>query len=247
MRDIFAVLISGLVVTACAKPDRGTTTRAQDSAKAVETADTSSTASAIPLNTRGPRLVVDSSGSSPHLELRNEEFVLHLPAAMARVLTDNLPGFTPTQRSAIDTALVSWVDHRIDRAIPTIGEPDSDLVFASAMSVAVGDFNGDGRPDVAMEGTAGDSVAAFFLLASPDSGSIPQLIYMYPTQKAWNFEPSINYMTLVRPGKLHGFEEVEGPEPLTLRTDAIEWAAFGKASEIYFLEGGVLKRFTTSD
>jgi len=116
--------------------------------------------------------------------------------------------------------------------------------------VVVGEFNGDGKKDVVMEGVGRDSSAAFFLLSGADSKSTPQLVYMYRPQKAQKVqfpEPSINYMALVRPGKVRGFEEVEGSEPLNLRTDAVERSIFEKASEVYFLDHGVVQRFTTSD
>lgn len=239
-------LVAALVgLSSCTKSDDSPKSpQAPDSTAQVDTARP--LASMTLLEATGPRLVEDSSNSEPKLELRDNEFVIHIPAAMARVLAGSLPGFTPVQRSAFDKRLVRWVADRRNREPPSI-LADSDAVFASALSVVVGDFNGDGRRDVAMDGVAGDSTARVFLLAAADSKASPQLIYLYPPQKFQDYGPSINYMTLVRPGKIGGFDPVEGSEPLDLRTDAVEVIVFEKASEVYFLERGIVKRFTTSD
>jgi hypothetical protein len=57
----------------------------------------------------------------------------------------------------------------------------------------------------------------------------------------------IFYFTLVRPGKVTGFAEDDGIPVLDLKHDAIDFGIFEKASELYYIENGVVKIFTTSD
>lgn len=51
----------------------------------------------------------------------------------------------------------------------------------------------------------------------------------------------------MRPGNVTGFAEDEETPVLDLKTDAIDLGIFEKASELYDIENGVVKIFTTSD
>lgn len=185
------------------------------------------------------------------MELRGGEFVVHLPLEMARVLADSLPGFSPMKRTAFDTGLVEWRDRTAaDPQPPPLDPADSDAVWAAALSVAVGDFNGDSTRDVAMEGIAGDTFAAFFLLSASKSQPQPALLYFRaPVKGTWSqtAKSFSNYFTLVRPGKVSGFSEDDDVPVLNLHHDAIDFGYFEKASELYYIENGVVKSFTTSD
>ncbi|HEV7837461.1 MAG TPA: hypothetical protein VGO75_05270, partial [Gemmatimonadaceae bacterium] len=55
----------------------------------------------------GPRIAPDSLVTEPLLELQGNEWVLRLPAAMARVLYDSLPGFAPYQLSGWQPSTVA--------------------------------------------------------------------------------------------------------------------------------------------
>lgn len=249
-RFVCAILaVSG---AGCAKTDQtAQVQQAVDSSSVVDTTR-SKPAPIFYADSGSPRIMVDSSAKEPRLELRNGEFVVHLPLAMARVLADSLPGFAPMKRTAFDTSLVGWREREAASPEPAPLNPaDSDAVWASALSVAVGDFNGDHIRDVAMEGISGELFAEFFLLGSSYSKSPPSLLFFRPpvkdtwsqTAKSW-----INYFTLVRPGKVSGFAEEEDETPvLNLKYDAIDYGIYEKASELYYIENGVVQVFTTSD
>jgi hypothetical protein len=190
----------------------------------------------------GPRLLVDSLLSEPVLERGNKMYVLRLPVLMAKVLYDSLPGFSPFERSAYKKDLVEWVDRSSSEDRSDVGASDPAL----ALSVVVGDFNGDSRRDVAMRGASRDSSATVFLLA-PSNGRSPSLIFIGRPQQLFPSEREWVYLKPVHPGTHKGFEEAEGTAPLNLRTDAVEVVAFEKASTIVFLENGKLQRFSTSD
>jgi hypothetical protein len=250
MRSIARVyMVVGLA--ACAKADQAAKVdQRHDSVSVADTAKPEPPSVAFAADSESPRLVVDSAAKEPVLVLRNGEFVVRLPLDMARVLADNLPGFAPMKRAAFDTGLVRWRDHYADRGPPSLDPADSDGVWASALSVVVGDFNGDSKRDVAMEGIAGDTFAVFFLLSASDVKSRPVLLYFHPPQKGnWSQTGAtfINYLTLVHPGKVGGFTEEGDPPLLDLHNDAVDYSIFEKASELYYIEKGVVQIFTTSD
>lgn len=244
-----AWIVVGLA--ACAKTDQAARAdRPHDSVSAVDTAKPDRPSIVFVVDSGSPRLVVDSAIKEPALELRNGEFLVRLPLDMARVLADSLPGFKPIKRASFDTTLVSFVDHYADRMPPVLNPADSDAIWVRALSVVAGDFNGDSRRDVAMEGVAGDTFAIFFLLSATNAKESPALLYFHPPSKGASGTVSsfIDYLTIVHPGKVAGFEEDAGEPPvLELHHDAVELGIFEKASEVYYVENGVVKIFTTSD
>ena len=163
---------------------------------------------------------------------------------MARLLDDSLPGFTPEQRAGFDTAVVRWVGRPLD-PMPADSATSEEQRLASALTVVVGDFNGDGQRDVALQGTSGGSMAIVMLLAAPDSVARPTLIYVERPARRGESEITEDYLVIVHPGDIRGYED--GVPPLHLRTDAIERVFFEKGSQIYYLDHGVVRILTTSD
>lgn len=235
------------IVAGCAKPD----TPARDAgvqrpAVAVDTALPVAPVADSEPTVAGPRLVSDSSTSEPVLEIRDREFVIRLPLAMARLLNDSLPAFAPDQRAGFDTAIVRWVDRPDSQEIAHSATTDDERL-ASALSVVVGDFDGDGRRDVAMQGTSGDSAAIVMLLAPPAGLAGPRLIYIARPGKHDPLEITEDYLTIVHPGDIKGYDTEEGDPPLHLHTDAIERVFFEKGSQLYYFDHGVVRVFVTSD
>lgn len=228
----------------CAQPDAAAgDTDSQRPTLAVDSAVPAAPMAARPPVVRGPRLVSDSSATQPVLEISDGEFVIRLPLAMARLLNDSLPAFTPEPRAGFDTAIVRWVD-RPDDPAPSDLATNAEQRLASALSVVVGDFDGDGRRDVAMQGTSGASTAIVMLLAAADSMARPRLIYIDRPRSRGQLGLTGDYLNIVHPGDIEG---EDGDPPLHLRTDAIERVFFEKGSQMYFLAHGVMRMLTTSD
>jgi hypothetical protein len=248
-------LVLGFIVVSaagCAKTDH--TARVQESHDSIALVDTTKIEPSpvvFTTDSESPRIVVDSSAKEPRMELRDGAFIVHLPLDMARVLADSLPDFAPIKRKAFDKGLVSWRDNEAANPNPPVLDPaDSDAVWNAALSVAVGDFNGDTKRDVAMEGISGDRFATFFLLSATNPKSPPTLLYFRrPDNNTWSLTDRsfIFYLTLVRPGRVTGFADDDETPVLDLKHDAIDLGAFEKASELYYIENGVVKVFTTSD
>jgi hypothetical protein len=169
------------------------------------------------------------------MKLENGTFIVHLPPSMARVLNDSLPGFELVQRSAYDTAIVRWMD----------GWKQSD--GPAPLSVAIGDFDGDSKADIAMKGIARDSAATVFVLGRSATRPEPRLIFVGRPQLADRATPEWVFLVLVRPGPITEFDEGQGSQVLQLRTEAVEVVYFEKASEVYYLIGGELRSVATSD
>lgn len=178
----------------------------------------------------GPRLTIDSSAMEPRLAIQSEEYVVHLPAAMAQILYDSFPGFAPVLRAAYDAEFVAWQDSR--------PEP-------SLLSVVLGDFNGDSKRDIAMLGNAENRESIVMLLASSATGGPAQLLVIARGGVAAKGDPGY-YLNLVRPQRIKANRELER-EALDLRTDAVQVVVPEKASSIFFLDGGVIREYTTSD
>ena len=92
----------------------------------------------------GPRIVVDSTTTQPSIEVRDSEYVVRLPVSMVETLRDSLPGFSPLPVSTWHPVRVA----RIAAEAPGLALP----------SVVIGDFDGDSRLDIAMEGNAGQEI-----------------------------------------------------------------------------------------
>lgn len=171
---------------------------------------------------------MDTSAGEPRLAAKNGEYVLYLPVAMARVIMDKLPGFEPFQLSSWPAATVA-----------TIVSENPDTALAS---VVLGDFNGDSKTDVAIQGNAGRIGATFMLLAKSDSVPSPRILF---SDRGDSNKPTGNsYISLLHPQKII--------DPLTqevfdLRADAVHLIVIDKASVLYYLDHGVVREYTTSD
>ena len=181
-----------------------------------------------PRLSRSRSRAADSSAGEPRLAAENDEYVLYLPVAMARVIMDKLPGFEPFQLSSWPAATVA-----------TIVSENPDAALAS---VVLGDFNGDSKTDVAMHGNAGRIGATFMLLAKSDSVPSPSILFI--DRGDANKPTGNSYISL-----LHGQKMID---PLTqevfdLRTDAVHLIVIDKASVLYYLDRGVIREYTTSD
>lgn len=216
-----------VAATTMACGDRNAQKSRSDSA--VDQVSTSSRSVVPPpagLKIAGVRLISDSAVTAPILEVSGNEYLVRIPQEMAAVLNDTLPGFTPLSRSAFDPALVRSVDAEDSSTAP--------------LSVVIGDFNGDARPDIAMIGTSGDRQAKVILVAKSGSSGKPLLYFIGPERKATPEYPEFMYLQLLRPSTLsNGY---------VLRSDGVRLEIFDKAETLYYLDKGVLREaFTSGD
>jgi hypothetical protein len=178
----------------------------------------------------GPRLLVDSATTQPSIEVRDSEYVVRLPIAMGQALRDSLPGFYPLPVS-------TWHPVRVAR----IAAEAPGLVLPS---VVIGDFDGDSRLDIAMEGNAGPVGATFMLLANSANVPTPRLLFISRGEAIKDGRDS--YLTLVRPQRINVDPEL-ADSTLNLRNDAVQLVIVEKASLIYYIDHGAIREFTTSD
>jgi len=169
-----------------------------------------------------PTMLRDDSAAGPRLVGSGPEKRLQLPSRLMDVLRAEQPGFETLRRA--DFA-------------PDSREPVAGIDSASAVPFAViGDFDGDGRPDVAMLGHVGSSRRIVVILdrrAAPrvmsiaeDHGTEPDSLGVHET------------LGLARPGETM-FEDDEGHR-IRLKHEAIVLESEGAYELWYYLNGQFL-------
>jgi hypothetical protein len=173
----------------------------------------------------GPTIDVDSSISEPRLEVSNNTYVLRLPAAMAKVLLDSLPNFSPLQLTRYPQGVT-----------PPFTYLHADVELPS---IVLGDFNSDSKLDVALEGRSSQGSATAMLLSKSQSNPAPQLVFLNKDDSAR--ADSVGYLGLLHP------QEIKDPYTsevaLALHSDAVQRELPYQSSTVYYLEGGILKKF----
>lgn len=173
----------------------------------------------------GPKIDVDSSISEPRLEAANNSYVLRLPAGTAKVLFDGLPGFSPLQLASYPKAVT-----------PPFTYLHADVELPS---VVLGDFNGDSKLDVALEGRSNQTSATVILLSKSTNTPTPQLVVLTRSDAAQT--DSSGYLGLLHP------QEIKDPYTLevavSLRSDGVQRVVSYRSSIVYYLENGILKQY----
>lgn len=231
--------IAGLGVIACAKSDAGRDKQGDRNTDAKASTQVSAAIDTSPLAPRsgrsativnGPSLVVDSSIRSPRLETMSSELVVRIPRQMAKLLFDSLPGFRPFARG-------DYLE-RVKTAMDSAGA-------ISPLSTAIGDFDGDSAPDLAMIGSSRDSISIVMLVSGGKRGSggasgvEPRLFLLIRPFASSIHEPQVSYLLTKHPGKVSG--------DFTLKSDGVNVVSFEKASSIYYLDNGKLRQFEDSE
>jgi hypothetical protein len=226
------LVLSLALIAACGAPEpQKKETRATPGVPRPDTVALSGTAPHILTEGLGPRLVSDSSVSDARLDVIANEYVLRISLSMARVLQDSLPDFAPTPRKEFDKSVLSWVA--------------GDDSLARPLSVAVGDFDGDGQQDAAMTGVSRDTSATVLVLARPDAISRRQIVYIHRPLRSVRTWPASTFLRLVRRGPFT--VEIEVKAVIALPADAVEWVGFEKGSVLYYLDRGKLREVLTAD
>jgi hypothetical protein len=182
--------------------------------------------SAISQRPTGPvSVVVDSSAHGARLEDKSGTAIVYIPARMARLLSDSLPGFAPYSTASYDPEIVN-----------SVAERDSATTLPS---VVVGDFDGDGHSDVAMIGISRDSIAGVMLLTNASDPRGPMLLFMNRPRPSGSSRKS--YVVLRIADKEMLLKE------LKLHRDAVEEESVGQGAVVFYVDRGVLRQLQTSD
>jgi len=192
----------------------------------------------------GPARSVDSTSittvrapgaqlATPRIEQGPRGPALVLSEAMERALLAAVPGFTPSSVSDYDPDLQKY-------ATPS---------EKSALFAAIGDFNGDGRADVAVDGH--DATHGYLLVLFTERESIRVFtIQKAPLGSIDQRTGRIDFLVLVPRGVIQAdtlddseYEKV----PVPLEHDAFDLAWFEKASTLYYWRKGRFVNWVTSD
>jgi hypothetical protein len=182
----------------------------------------------LPAPRTGPRLVIDSTIMEPRIDTLDSEFVVHLPLRLAQILEDSFPKFSLFSRRNYDSSVVAEIDR---------DEPQK-----SPLTVTAGDFDGDGRRDLAMLGRSSNAVFAFVVLLSEDS---PKLLVVQH-QLAPVFDQLSDYISLVKPGIVSGYS-ARGKIDVNLAADGIQKEIVEKLALLIYLDHGVVKQLQLSE
>ncbi len=166
----------------------------------------------------------------PRLQLTDSASVVELPAAMGKALAAHAPGVVPWRRNEYAPEVLAHLE-----------EAPTEVLFG-----VVGDFNGDGARDVALQGYTDRHELFLVLLAAGDSARVIELerrdLYFRPRGLKRDI-----YLRPVRPG-----ETVEVSSEVSERPPAIEHDAFmqvfeGQAAMLYYWNGERFVTFVVGD
>ena len=182
----------------------------------------------LPAPRTGPRLVIDSTIAEPRIDTLDTEFVVHLPISLAQALEDSFPKFSLFSRRNYDGSLVASIDRRESEKAP--------------LTATAGDFDGNGRRDLAMLGRSSNAVFAFVILLSGDR---PKLLVV-EHQVAPEFDRLSDYISLVKPGTISGYGGRRKTD-LHLATDGIRKEIVEHLTLLIYLDHGVAKQLQLSE
>lgn len=167
--------------------------------------------------------VSEPAAAAPRLAQADTGPVLALPPIMSRALAGYAPEFSPWRRNAYDAEVLA---HFPDPIEPLFG--------------AVGDFNGDGRADVALQGFTPREELFFVLLSAGDTARVVELrrreLFFAPR----GLQRDI-YLRAVPAGARLDVPAELG-QPPALRNDAFMEVIEGSAAVLYYWTG---ERFAT--
>lgn len=172
-------------------------------------------------------LVVDTSIVLPRIVRVGAGFVLHLPRAMDSALRALSPDFRPLRRGQFSRDLLDYA---------ATSEPDA------ALFAALGDFDGDGRLDVAMEGDIG-----LVAILNRGAGASAMCVSGCAGGSGEGSGQRDTYIRVQPRGVFTMRDEDGAAVSITLATDGIHEIYFEKAAVLYRYERGVWIQTVTSD
>lgn len=183
----------------------------------------------------GVPAVVDASSPPLAPEIRFDDSVtvrLELPPPMARLLADSAPGFVPWSLAHYTPDVRGW-------ALPK---------SRSALSVVIGDFNGDKVLDVVADGYDRSRTLQIALVSNAGGWLFITLhahpLDTVPVPAANPYARLGEYLTLAPPGRYESnFED----EPLVLKSDGFYQVYFEKAAVLNYFDGRTLVSWVATD
>lgn len=157
---------------------------------------------------------------SPCLDMTADGPVMRLPPGMREALEDTVPGFEPWPRAVYD-----------DEVLERWATPPEDL----ALFGAVGDFDGDGREDAALEGHDGHRQ---WLLAILDRRPEPRVVVIdsrVPPRLSGGRRRTI--VSVRSPGEVSLPESLRDQGPLVLENEGFVRSFLGQAAVLYYWDG----------
>jgi len=179
-----------------------------------------------------PAVATPRGDITPRIEQRAEGPMLVLPSRMQEAVLTAVPRFRHTPLSDFHPDIVQF-------APPT---------ERSAPFAAIGDFNGDGRADVVVEGR--DSRRSLLLVLLTEGDSVRVVRLKERSVVLDQGMPRGEYLSLVKRGVIQadtidgdGYEKVS----VRLERDAFELVYWQKASVLHYWRNGRFVEWATSD
>jgi hypothetical protein len=170
--------------------------------------------------------------TAPRIERRPDGPVLVLPEKMERAVRAAVPGFAHR--------LFSEYAAEIQEARPP--------TETSALFAVIGDFNGDKRADVVVEGV--DATRSFILVLFTENDSVRVFTVDERPLAAAGPTPRHEFLALVPRGIVHADTVDDGEYekvPVRLAHDGFNLVYWEKAAEFYYWRGGRFMLWITSD
>lgn len=166
------------------------------------------------------------------IAMRDRAPVLELPGPMRDALRAYAPGYTPWRLQDYDTEVAARA--RGSGALPLFG--------------AIGDFNGDGVPDLVLQGHDATNELSFVILSNQRKFTVIELLRQPLPPEPRSTKRRI-YAQHMGPGKIDvptGFAAQVGPPP-TLTTDAFAEVVEGEAGTLYYWKDGKFVQYPLGD
>ncbi|MCK4415318.1 MAG: hypothetical protein KAY32_17425 [Candidatus Eisenbacteria sp.] len=174
-------------------------------------------------------ITADSLAQQPLLHQEFGMVRLVLPGGMKRTLDAHAPRFQLWQPGNYWHDIVEYAHY--------------DYTERQAMSVVLGDFDGNGSPDVVLDGHDGTKALMLAIMSAPDSCWVVQI-----GSSSSGDQLTGAFLIHQPPGQVHsGMLDASGGSPLVLDNDGFQVVIFEKAAILYRCDDGRFVGTTIAD
>jgi len=160
------------------------------------------------------------AGAQPQLMRLGDDWVLRMPSAMGEALRDFDPVFVPLRTADYAPAV---------------------LAMAETPFAVIGDFNGDGKPDLALYGRSRGRRRLLAVMSEGASYTVVLLLEVLPRRGQMETTALIR----ARPGRYVAARA--GAPPLVLTTDAFKVVLVHEAAYLQYWHEGEFHQFFTAE